>query len=236
MKEIEPKRKRKKPPTKIKEEELRRDVEKYPDAYQYERAKRLGVSQRGIGLALKRMGISCKKKTYCHPKADAQKRQEFQECLQAHKEAGRTIVNIDESGFAEDMPRGYGYAPVGKRCFGKRNWGARGRTNVIGALLASCLLTVALFKGSINANVFYAWVAQDLLPRLPPHCVIVIDNAAFHKRADIRLLFQDAGHTLLFLPPYSPDLNPIEHKWAQAKALRKQFFCSVDDLFANHVF
>ena len=60
-KEIEPKRKRKKP-TKIKEEELLQDIEQYPDAYQYERAKRLGVSQRGIGLALKRIGISRKKK------------------------------------------------------------------------------------------------------------------------------------------------------------------------------
>ena len=60
-KEKEPRRRREKP-TKIKEEELRQDVEKYPDGYQYERAKRLGVSQRGIGLALKRIGISCKKK------------------------------------------------------------------------------------------------------------------------------------------------------------------------------
>ena len=58
--EIEPKRRRAKP-VKIKEEELREDVEKYPDAYQYERAERLGMSQRGIGQALKRVGISCKK-------------------------------------------------------------------------------------------------------------------------------------------------------------------------------
>jgi len=60
-KEIEPRRKRKKP-VKIKEEELREDVEKYPDGYQYERAERLGMSQRGIGQALERLGISCKKK------------------------------------------------------------------------------------------------------------------------------------------------------------------------------
>jgi hypothetical protein len=71
-------------------------------------------------------------------------------------------VYIDESGFAHDMPRKSGYAPVGERCVGKHDWHAKGRTNVIGALLASCLLTVSLFTGSINADVFLAWTEQDL--------------------------------------------------------------------------
>ena len=66
----------------------------------------------------------------------------------------------------------------------------------MGALLASCLLTISLFNGAINANTFYAWVSQDLLPQLPPHRVVVMDNAAFHQRADIRQLFEPAGHLL----------------------------------------
>lgn len=134
------------------------------------------------------------------------------------------------------MPRTHGYALIGERCFGKQNWHAKGRTNVIGALLASCLLTVSLFTGSINANVFFAWVEQDLLPKLPSNCVVVMDNAAFHKRMDIQKMIQDAGHTLEYLPAYSPDLNPIEHKWAQSKAIRKQKRCSVDDLFKSPLF
>ena len=133
------------------------------------------------------------------------------------------------------MPRRYGYAPRGKRCVGTHNWHAKGRLNVIGALLASCLLTVALFTGSINANTFYAWVAQDLLPQLPPRSIVVMDNAAFHQRADIRSLFEQAGHTLEYLPAYSPDFNPIEHKWAQAKAIRQQKNCSIEELFAFYV-
>lgn len=132
------------------------------------------------------------------------------------------------------MPRHNGYAKIGKRCTGKRNWYARGRTNVIGALIGSCLLTVGLFIGSVNANVFSAWVTQDLLPKLTTNCVIVMDNAAFHKRLDIQKAIRDAGHTLLFLPPYSPDLNPIERKWSQSKAVRKQKHCSVDFLFSNY--
>lgn len=133
------------------------------------------------------------------------------------------------------MPRKHGYAPVGKRCVGKHNWHARGRLNVVGALLVSCLLTVSLFSGSINANTFSAWVAQDLLPQLPPHSVVVMDNATFHKRADIQQLFKQAGHILEYLPAYSPQLNPIEHKWAQAKAIRQQKKCSVEELFKYYI-
>ena len=129
------------------------------------------------------------------------------------------------------MPRRYGYSPVGQRCFGKCDWGAKGRTNVIGALLSGLLLTVTLLIGKVNSEVFLTWVTQDLLPKLPSKCVIVMDNASFHKRLDITEAIHNAGHFLLWLPPYSPQLNPIEHKWAQAKAIRKQKHCSISDIF-----
>ena len=87
---------------------------------------------------------------------------------------------IDESGFAHDMPRLDGYARKGHRCFGLLVWGARGRTNVV---LGTTLLTLSAFDGNINTEVFTSWVKQDLLPRLPPKCVIVMDNATFHKGA-----------------------------------------------------
>jgi transposase len=154
--------------------------------------------------------------------------------MQTHQKAGFCRVNIDECGFSQDMPRQYGYAPVGQRCAGKQNGHAKGRTHVIGALLGSHLLTIGLFKGSINADVFSAWLAQDLLPQLPPRCVVVMDNAAFHKRADIRELCQQADHLLEYLPPYSLDLNPIEHKWAQAKAIRTQKNGSGDERFSDY--
>jgi len=131
------------------------------------------------------------------------------------------------------MPRRHGYAPVGERCGGRQDSHARGRTNVIGASLGGSLLTVSLFTGSVNADVFHAWATQDLLPKLPARRVVVMDNAAFHKRADIRQAIEGAGHVLEFLPPYSPDLNPIEHKWAQAKAARRRRNCSIEELFAD---
>ena len=131
------------------------------------------------------------------------------------------------------MRRTHGYVPVGKRCKGQHHWHAKERTNVMGALLASCLITATLFIGSINADVFFAWLSQDLLPKLPSNCVIVMDNASFHKRADSQQLIEQARHILEFLPPYSSDLNLVEHKRAQAKTIRKQKFCSLDVLFSQ---
>ena len=61
-----------------------------------------------------------------------------------------------------------------------------------------------------------------------------MDNASFHKRVDILDAIEQTTGTLEFLPPYSPDLNPIERKWAQAKAIRRKYRCDVDTLFCNH--
>ena len=132
------------------------------------------------------------------------------------------------------MPRTHGYSLKGKRCFGCHNWGARGRTNVIGALVGQSLLTLSLFDGNINSNTFESWLEQDLLPKLPPLSIIVMDNASFHKRPNTLKLIASAGHTLEYLPPYSPDLNPIEHKWAQAKSIRRKYNCSINELFKTY--
>ncbi len=134
------------------------------------------------------------------------------------------------------MPRSYGWSHEGQRCYGSQDWMARGRTNVIGALLNNRLPNVGLFQGNINSDVFHAWLTQELLPEVPPEAVIVMDNAAFHKRQDIQTAVREADMTLEYLPPYSPDLNPIEHKWAQAKALHRKLRCDVDTLFSKNLF
>ena len=129
------------------------------------------------------------------------------------------------------MPRLYGYAPKGQRCFGKHDWNAKKRTNVIGALLGKILLTVCLFQTYIDSDIFHAWVVQDLLPKLPLGAVIIMDNASFHKRQDTQNAIRSAGFILEYLPTYSPDLKPIEKKWAQVKAYRRKIQCSIDQLF-----
>lgn len=90
---------------------------------------------------------------------------------------------------------------------------------------------MCLFDTYINADVFYAWVSQELVPNTPKNSVIVLDNATFHKRFDAQDVIEKAGHNLEFLPPYSPDLSPIERKWAQAKSIRRKFDYNPDQLF-----
>lgn len=86
---------------------------------------------------------------------------------------------------------------------------------------------------NVDSDVFHSWVVNDLLLHVPQGSVIVMDNATFHKREDTKKVIIDAGHLLEYLPPYSPDLNPIEHKWAQAKAIRRKLKCEVHELFLS---
>ena len=134
------------------------------------------------------------------------------------------------------MPRTHGYSERGKRCYGTHNWQAKGRVNAIGAIIDFVFLSVGLFNANIDSDIFYAWLTQALLPKIPPNSVLVMDNASFHKRADIQEVIRQQDIILEYLPPYSPDLNPIEHKWAQAKAIRKQLRCDdIDTLFFWHI-
>ena len=132
------------------------------------------------------------------------------------------------------MPRIRGYAPAGGRCRGERDRRAKGRVNAAGALRGTELLAVSLVDGSINSDVFRAWVEREPPPKLTDRSVIIMDNAAFHKRRDIQEIIISNGHLPEYLPVYSPDLNPIEHKWAQAKVLRRKYRCSAEELFRDH--
>src|ERR1700729_2947071 len=175
------------------------------------------------------------KKTLKRPKADQEKRSIFCQKIQKLKDEGRAIAYIDKSGFAHDMPRTHGYSASGKRCYGTHDWGTKGRTNAIGALIGKALLTVMLLSGTVNTQVFTSWVQDDLLPKLSPKSIIVMDNASFHKGKEMKISITKAGHTLLYLPTYSPDLNPIEHKWAESKHTRRKLNCSVDELFQYYI-
>ena len=163
-----------------------------------------------------------------HPKADDQLRAEFQERITDYEQQGRLIAYLDESGFAQDMPRTHGYSKRGQRCFGPHNWHAKGRINAIGAIIDFVFLTVCLFNGSLNSDVFYAWLTFDFLPQVKPGTTVVMDNATVHKRADMIEAIESHGCVVEFLRSYSPDLNPIEPQWAQAKSARLKTRCSVD--------
>ena len=118
--------------------------------------------------------------------------------------------------------REYGRSPRGERIYQEVAGKRRERTSIIAASQRGKLVAPAVFQGCCNTEMVDAYLEQVLLPVLPPGSVIVLDNARFHQSPTTQKLVESAGCQLLFLPPYSPDLNPIEHLWAAFKTrLRK---------------
>jgi len=84
------------------------------------------------------------------------------------------------------------------------------------------ILSPLLYEGTMDSALFEMWFKQCLLPELPEKSVIIMDNAAFHRKNKLYMVAQDAGHELIFLPPYSPELNPIEQVWSWIKRRLKK--------------
>lgn len=126
------------------------------------------------------------------------------------------------------MAREYARTPRGSRATGRkpRNYGDV--ITVIGALTAAGLQAVMTVRGGTSKDVFLATVQQVLLPLLQPGDRVVLDNLAAHKDPRVKLLVEQAGAKLYFLPPYSPDLNPIELAWAWVKARLKTAAASTE--------
>jgi transposase len=105
------------------------------------------------------------------------------------------------------------------------------RISIIGALRGNKIIAPFLFDGSCGRSVFETYLIEVLLPALEPGTIIVLDNASFHKGGSIESIVASAGCSLLYLPPYSPDLNPIEHFWSALKYRLKKALEFSSDLF-----
>jgi transposase len=126
---------------------------------------------------------------------------------------------IDESGVNLALTRRYGRAPRGERVVGAvpQNYGAN--VTMIAALSRQGVEAVMTIDGATDAEVFRAYVAQVLCPTLVPGDIVVMDNLRAHKVAGIRERIEAHGAQLIYLPPYSPDLSPIEPCWSKLKTL-----------------
>jgi transposase len=116
------------------------------------------------------------------------------------------------------MARLRGWAPRGQRCLAAIPHGHWKTVTFVGGLTLGGFIAPMLLDGPMDGEVFRAWCEQMLAPLLRPGHVVVMDNLAAHKVEGVRLAIEARGAALLYLPPYSPDLNPIENAFAKMKA------------------
>lgn len=133
------------------------------------------------------------------------------------------LVFIDEAGSHIGMTRDYARAPCGERALGTVPRNRGDVTTMIGALDIRGVRAMMTVEGATDAEVFETFLERVLLRKLKTGDIVVLDNVGAHRTADVRRLIEAAGARVLYLPPYSPDLNPIELCWAKLKALLKEF-------------
>jgi transposase len=132
------------------------------------------------------------------------------------------LVFIDETGASTKMARLYGRAPRGERCVAPIPHGHWQTTTFVGALRATGMTAPMVLDGAMDGAAFELYVREMLVPTLGSGDIVVMDNLPAHKPSRIRAAIEAAGAQLIYLPPYSPDLNPIEMAFAKLKAaLRK---------------
>jgi len=127
------------------------------------------------------------------------------------------LVFLDESGVTTSLTRLYGRAPRGVRVVDHVPQGHWKVLTILGALTRDGMLATMTVEAATDSEVFAAYISQVLVPRLGPGQVVVMDNLQAHKAAGIRELIEAAGCRVRYLPPYSPDLNPIEPAWSKLK-------------------
>ena len=154
---------------------------------------------------------NAKKKTTCYYEQDPQKvREYFEKIKDVPKEK---IVYIDETGIDKCLSRKYGRSPKGERVYGKVYGHKFERTNIVAAQQNNQILAPLQYKGMMNSQFFETWFEQHLVPLLKRGTVVVMDNASFHRKKQLENIANKHGIKIIFLPPYSPELNPIEHFW-----------------------
>ena len=135
----------------------------------------------------------------------------------------RRYVFLDECGVTTDLLRRYGRSPRGARLHDHTPCSHWEATTVVAALRPDAFTAPAVFDGPIDSDSFLAYVEQVLVPTLQPGDVVVLDNLAVHKQPAVRAAIEQAGAMLRFLPPYSPDFNPIEQVFAKLKAFLRKY-------------
>ena len=132
------------------------------------------------------------------------------------------LVFVDESGAKTDMTRLYGRAKAGQRATDTAPLGHWCTTTMISSVRLDGSTACMVVDGATTKDIFRAYIEHILLPTLNRGDVVVLDNLSSHKNQEIRDMIESTGARLWFLPPYSPDLNPIEKMWSKIKAILRK--------------
>jgi transposase len=160
--------------------------------------------------------------------ASEERRNEYQKIIK--EIAAEKLVYIDESGIDISICRDKGWGKKGQMLIGKKSGKYYQRTNIVAGYVNKKSIAPMVFNDSCNTSLFETWVEEFLIKELEAGQVVIMDNASFHKSQKTRELIESAGCKLIFLPPYCPDLNPIEKFWANMKRWIKDKINNFDKL------
>lgn len=127
------------------------------------------------------------------------------------------IIFIDESGANLGMSNDYARAEGGERAVAQKPFDSGSKFSIIGAIALTGIVAMMYIESAINCTIFKGYIMQFLIPKLRRGQYVVFDNVSFHKSQEIVDLIESTGARVVFLPPYSPDLSPIEKLWSKMK-------------------
>lgn len=141
------------------------------------------------------------------------------------------VVYSDETGIDDNEVKMFGWSKINERCRDSKKGNRKTRINITAALHKGKLFAPFLFIGYSTKNTFETYLEKVLIPSLERGMVLIIDNASFHKSKKITALVVAAGCRILYLPPYSPEFNPIEHFWTAVKTSVKKAALKIKNNF-----
>lgn len=192
------------------------------------------VSRSTIDRTLTRLKLTRKKKTLFDPIKNSlenkQKKQDYQTNIAPFE--AKDFIFIDETGRVRNLTRSHARSPKGQRAHSENSLIRGTRISTIGALNIDGILTALCYEGTLSALLLAFFVKEFLVPVLSPSNVVILDNATSHYSEEAIAMIEETGAGVVFLPPYSPELNPIEPIWAKVKSfLKKTVISNTNELY-----
>ncbi len=137
--------------------------------------------------------------------------------------APENLIFIDEMGVLLGLQRDYGRSPQAERLYALKPFYRGSRVTVVGAITQNSILAMKTLGMSMTGDDFKVFVQEELVPKLWPGAMVVMDNLAAHKVSGVQELIESKGAGVIYSAPYSPEFNPIEHLWWELKAFIRRF-------------